>query len=606
DVYRDSEDKAETEREKRARAFFEKQNGGPAPEKPSYISQLKTDEQKNFFAKYVVAPNGGKSVAESAANSQANRLGDLGRAGIASGAVEDAAYEAVAQLAVAPPKGFDPTHKSAEGFVVRHIQHAVRSRIGQEYGSGGKRFGGYVPTDADGNVIEVAGREQDPSAPIDHNAILASTKAREAERARQLEQVRAVLPANALSRERDDRVAALRSLGANYKDASFGAADVRYADVLAGHLGKAIGVTPPGTPPNDGNFVGAAPGGGSGSVRPRDGIHTVPLAQLEEFTKSLGLGRADEVAVRSQILAAANQTNKAGHLTAGLSDAALEVKNGRFARVAGVVNNASVFNPQAAQVQKFVREGEQALTPAEPAPKRSSLTSAEELYQARQLVEARKKFGDTFGVAGDELAENRRRARAQAIGDSDAYEFEKRRRENRRAEEPGYATTLAQRGVYPSNRRLGQRNIGAPEDPLLLARRTRRERASAAQEQQERSARVLGSLSAQREAEENAVRAEKLDKDLTIKGLRRENRDQFSPTGPAAEQAEFARQQATREGRRAAQRQVGGADQLEVKAALLAAVRDPDQLEQFKANPALAQRALQQARGRLSASQFAS
>ncbi|HEY1190031.1 MAG TPA: hypothetical protein VGE74_20440, partial [Gemmata sp.] len=33
---------------------------------------------------------------------------------------------------------------------------------------------------------------------------------------------------------------------------------------------------------------------------------------------------------------------------------------------------------------------------------------------------------------------------------------------------------------------------------------------------------------------------------------------------------------------------------------------DPDQLEQFKANPALAQRALQQARGRLSASQFAS
>lgn len=202
----------------------------------SYISLLKTDAQLRFYAKYAVGRNGGPSLAESVANAQALRSGASGSAGIASGVVEDVAFEAVAQLAVAPPNGFNPEHRRVAGYVAQHVRLAVTHRLNREYGSNANRFGGHVPTDA----VEFVGREPDPSAPVDYIAALASTQARETERARQLEQARTVLPGGVIPTDRAGRIAILRAFGEGKTQAVTNAAEHRFYGALAKHVRAAL------------------------------------------------------------------------------------------------------------------------------------------------------------------------------------------------------------------------------------------------------------------------------------------------------------------------------------------------------------------------------
>jgi hypothetical protein len=84
----------------------------------------------------------------------------------------------------------------------------------------------------------------------------------------------------------------------------------------------------------------------------------------------------------------------------------------------------------------------------------------QEAFQLAQLAAARTRYGDQYGVPGDELAENRRQGRAEAIRDTHAYEYEQARR-------------------AANNTHV---------DPLVVANQTRRQRFDAAQAAREQAA----------------------------------------------------------------------------------------------------------------------
>ncbi len=142
----------------------------------------------------------------------------------------------------------------------------------------------------------------------------------------------------------------------------------------------------------------------------------------------------------------------------------------------------------------------------------------QEAFQLAQLAAARARYGDQYGVPGDELAENRRQGRAEAIRDihNDQYE------QGRRAENAAFV------------------------DPLVVARDTRRQRYdetqnAAVQAEVERQRRADEQSRAQRAVGQRANAAGSRPGNFTTVGdraLARRARDIDGETDPVALKAQ--------------------------------------------------------------------